>query len=235
MPAPAAEPKPVEPSPASALELTPAEPPTEPFAPTSVTAPAAAEDIVPTQSLERETQSEAAVEVDLGIEALQSQDLLMAGLHFGIAIRLTPSSATAVLAAIGDRHELPLELVRGDALRLLGDHGAADEAYLSVAAELRAPAKTTSPIAEEAPTEPLPDPLVVTQGAAEAPVGEGPAAGDKPALESEPEPAPAPGPDPEPAPAPALESEPEPEAAPSGAPQGPGPQERPEPPSIQWD
>jgi hypothetical protein len=199
MPAPALEPTPVEPSPAPALELTPAEPPTEPSAPTSFTAPAAAQDIAPTQSLERETQTEAAVEVDLGIEALQSQDLLMAGLHFGIALRLTPSSATAVLEAIGDQHELPLELVRGDALRLLGHHGAADEAYLSVAAELRAPARTTSPIAEEAPTEPLPDPLAVAQ------------------------------------PAPALGSEPEPERAPSGAPQGPGPQERPEPPSIQWD
>ena len=179
------------------------------------------------------------MEVDLGIEALQSQDLLMAGLHFGIALRLTPSSATAVLEAIGDRHELPLELVRGDALRLLGHHGAADEAYLSVAAELRAPAKTTSPIAEEAPTEPLPDPLVVAQRADEVPVGEMPAAGDKPPLESEPAPAPAPGsePAPTPAPAPAPESEPtpEPEPAPSEAPQGPGPQERPEPPSIQWD
>jgi hypothetical protein len=225
------------------LELTPAEPPTEPSAPASFTAPAAAQDIAPTQSHERETQTEAAVEVDLGIEALQSQDLLMAGLHFGIALRLTPSSATAVLEAIGDRHELPLELVRGDALRLLGHHGAADEAYLSVAAELRAPAKTTSPIAEEAPTEPLPDPLVVAQRADEATVGEMPAAGDKPELESEPEPAPELESEPEPEPAiesepesaPELESEPEPEPSPNGAPQGPGPQERPEPPSIQWD
>ena len=233
MPAPALEPTPVEPSPAPALELTPAEPPTEPSAPTSFTAPAAAQDIATTQSLERETQTEAAVEVDLGIEALQSQDLLMAGLHFGIALRLTPSSATAVLEAIGDRHELPLELVRGDALRLLGHHGAADEAYLSVAAELRAPAKTTSPIAEEAPTEPLPDPLAVAQPADETLVDEMPAAGDKPALESEPEPEPALESEPEPEPA--LESEPEPDPAPSGAPQGPGPQGRPEPPSIQWD
>jgi hypothetical protein len=240
-PAPAVELTPVEPSPAPAVELTPTEPPTEPSAPTSFTAPAAAQDIAPTQSLERETQTEATVEVDLGIEALQSQDLLMAGLHFGIALRLTPSSATAVLEAIGDRHELPLELVRGDALRLLGHHGAADEAYLSVAAELRAPAKTTSPIGEEAPTEPLPGSLVVAQRADEAPAGEMPAAGDKPALESEPAPAlesePAPALESEPEPAPALESEPtpEPEPAPSGAPQGPSPQERPEPPSIQWD
>ena len=239
-PAPAVEPPPeppAEPTLAAAVE-PPAEPPTEPFASASSAAVAAAHDLAAAPSRERETQTEAAVEVDLGIAALQSQDLLMAGLHFGIAIRLTPSSATGVLEAIGDRHELPLELVRGDALRLLGQHGAADEAYLSVAAELRAPAKTTSPIAEEAPTEPLPDPPVVVQPADEATGGEMPAARVEPASEPETEPAPAaepaPEPTPAPAPVPAAEAEPAPEPAPSGAPEGPGPQEPPDPPSIQW-
>jgi hypothetical protein len=122
-----------------------------------------------------------------------------------------------VLEAIGDRHELPLELVRGDALRLLGHHGAADEAYLSVAAELRAPTPPASP-------------------AAEATGDETPAAVDEPSHEAAGTLA-EPGPAPEAATVAFAEPEPAPEAeaAPGEAPEVPGPPERPERPAIRWD
>ncbi len=80
---------------------------------------------------------------------------MMAALHFGVAIRLTPASAGAVLEAIGERQDLPLQLVRGDALRLLGLEGDAGAAYMSVASALGAP-KPVAP--EPVPEAPAPAP-----------------------------------------------------------------------------
>ena len=68
---------------------------------------------------------------------------MMAALHFAVALRLAPGSAGAVLDAIGDRQELSLQLVRGDALRVLGLEGDAGKAYLSVASALGAPRPET--------------------------------------------------------------------------------------------
>jgi hypothetical protein len=141
--------------------------------------------------------AEAGVEVQLGVDALQSQDLLMAALHFGVALRLTPACANAVLEAIGERRGLPLDLVRGDALRLMGNQTAAAEAYLSVAAELRAPAPAAEePLAEggfelpdegdepiEAPAEPEAPVDAVDKIAGTDP----PAAEPQPQLQPEPE------------------------------------------------
>jgi hypothetical protein len=100
---------------------------------------------------------------------------MMAALHFGVAIRLAPASAVAVLDAIGDRQDLPLQLVRGDAFRLLGLEADAGNTYLSVASALGAgrpaapeapleatapaPEPTAPPIAEEPPLAPEPPPL----------------------------------------------------------------------------
>jgi hypothetical protein len=150
-------------------------------------------------------QPESELEVRLGIAALESEDALLAGLHFGVALRLTPSAATAVLDAIGDRRGLPLELVRGDALRLLGHMGAADEAYLSVAAELRAPGPAPEPAEVEPPA---PEPAEVEPPAPEP-------------AEVEP-----------PAPEPAEVEPPAPEPLVSEAPE---PETPPEPPLLRWE
>jgi hypothetical protein len=94
--------------------------------------------------------------VESGLAYLNAHDPMMAALHFAVAIRLAPESANAVLDAIGDRPDLPLQLVRGDALRLLGLEGDAGKAYMSVQSALGAPkpAAPESPAEPEAPAEP---------------------------------------------------------------------------------
>jgi hypothetical protein len=138
---------------------------------------------------------------------------MMAALHFGVAIRLEPSSARSVLDAIGDRQELPLQLVRGDALRLLGLEGDAGRAYLSVASALGVH-KTSTP----EPTEP--EPATAAPAAAE-PIAAAtiePAAQSNVPVPTAPEPASS-------VPESAIPPAPEPPAGPSVE----------EPPSIRWD
>jgi tetratricopeptide (TPR) repeat protein len=108
---------------------------------------------------------QATAEVASGRSYLEAGDPMMAALHFGVAIRLAPALASAVLDGIGDRQELPLQLLRGDALRLLGLEGDAGRAYQSVASALGgpkpAPPEPTAPasIEPEPPAEPaLPQP-----------------------------------------------------------------------------
>ena len=124
-------------------------------------------------------------EVAAGRSFLEAGDPMMAALHFGVAIRLAPASAAAVLDAIGDRQDLPLQLVRGDALRLLGLEADAGNAYLSVASALGAgkPAAPEGTLPEaplpegSAPTEPPttePPPLPEPPSAAELPATEPP-------------------------------------------------------------
>jgi hypothetical protein len=103
----------------------------------------------------------AVAEVESGRACLRADDPMMAALHFGVAIRVAPVSAKSVLEAIGDRQELPLQLVRGDALRLLGLEADAGSAYLSVASALgagRAAAESVVPALEEPPAPPAPAP-----------------------------------------------------------------------------
>jgi hypothetical protein len=92
---------------------------------------------------------------------------MMAALHFGVAIRLAPITASAVFEAIGDRRDLPLQLVRGDAQRLLGLEADAGSTYLSVASALGA-GKTAVP-------EPGPEAVDPTSPAAEPPAPVSPA------------------------------------------------------------
>jgi tetratricopeptide (TPR) repeat protein len=77
-------------------------------------------------------------EVSAGAAVLASGDPLMAAVHFGVALRTGAASAPAVLDAIGNRHEAALELVRGDALRLLGRDDEAARAHQEAAGALRA-------------------------------------------------------------------------------------------------
>jgi hypothetical protein len=110
----------------------------------------------------------AATEISAGTALLEEGDSLMAALHFGIALRMTGDAAPAVLAAIGERHDPPLELVRGDALRVMGLESDAGAAYLSVATALSAArnvAQSPALPAAEAAVEP---PAAETQAVAVA-------------------------------------------------------------------
>jgi hypothetical protein len=137
----AAEPEPVAPAPD--VEPTPE--------PTPVAETPAAPEAPP-------EEAGAVAEVESGRGYLQAGDPMMAALHLGVAIRLAPITASAVLEAIGDRQNLPLQLVRGDAQRLLGLEADAGSTYLSVASALGA-GKTAAPepapeAVEERPTSP---------------------------------------------------------------------------------
>jgi hypothetical protein len=123
--------------------------------------------------------AEASTETAAGRAFLEAGDPMMAALHFAVAIRISPESANTILEVIGDRQELPLQLVRGDALRVLGQEADAGRAYQSVASALVAP----KPPENSQPLEPEPkaEPEVVE----EAP----PAAhSDEPEAPVEPEP-----------------------------------------------
>ncbi len=76
-------------------------------------------------------------ELRAGEEALASGDATLAALHFGIALRLSPTVAASVAEAVGDARDAALAVVHGDALRLLGYEWGARRAYLE-AAELAA-------------------------------------------------------------------------------------------------
>jgi hypothetical protein len=124
--------------------------------PVAAEAPPAAASTVEAAAVARTPEDAGAgSEVAAGRSFLDAGDPMMAALHFGVAIRLTPVSASAVLEAIGDRQDLPLQLVRGDALRLLGLEVDAGSAYLSVASALGA-AKSAAPEPQPEPPEPPP-------------------------------------------------------------------------------
>jgi hypothetical protein len=114
----------------------------------------------PAQPVVDSGRGQADTEIAAGIALLETGDALLAALHFGIALRMTPESAQAVLGAIGDRHDLALELVRGDALRMQGHERDAGQAYQSVASALsrartaaETPTETPAEAAAETPTE----------------------------------------------------------------------------------
>ena len=237
--APEAEPEvaPVEPEPAQVEPEAAAEAaPAEPEAVESIAAETPSEEVSEEAPEEEQTLDavEANAEVVSGRSYLDAGDALMAALHFGVALRLTPASAGAVLEAIGERQDLPLQLVRGDALRLLGLEGDAGKAYLSVASALGAP-KPVAPApsepeaqAESAPLEPPASPEPESASAPTEPAAASseseplpPAPPESAAESAEPEP-PAAAVPPEPAAAP---SEPEPPAAPAVE----------EAPPIRWD
>ena len=174
----------------AALEAEPEPTPTVPvagIAGTPGTGPSMADQAA--QPVVDPSRAQADTEIAAGIALLETGDALLAALHFGIALRMTPESAQTVLGAIGDRHDLALELVRGDALRMQGHEHDAGQAYQSVASALSGaraaaepPAKTPTGPAEavaevpaeavaEVPAEP-PGPLPV-DAAADVPAERG--------------------------------------------------------------
>ena len=121
----------------AALEAEPEPTPTVPvagIAGTPGTGPSMADQAA--QPVVDPSRAQADTEIAAGIALLETGDALLAALHFGIALRMTPESAQTVLGAIGDRHDLALELVRGDALRMQGHEHDAGQAYQSVASAL---------------------------------------------------------------------------------------------------
>jgi tetratricopeptide (TPR) repeat protein len=86
---------------------------------------------VASAATEDETPASAAAAEALagGLAALGGGDTATAALRLGVALRLEPDYATAVLDAIGDRTDPGLALVAGDAYRLLGREAEALDAF----------------------------------------------------------------------------------------------------------
>ena len=89
-------------------------------------------------SLASEAEEMAEVEADLptgeealelGHAALEAGDVAAAALQLGLALRLTPALAPAVVTVLADRDDPPLAFIRGDAYRLLGRELEARRAY----------------------------------------------------------------------------------------------------------
>jgi hypothetical protein len=136
-PEPTVEPAP-EPA-AVAVEST-LEPAPEPTAePAAVVAPAAELVAANAEVPEDPTAAQADGEVASGRSYLEGNDPLMAALHFGVALRLNQTRASAVIEAIGDRQDVPLQLVRGEAVRLRGEAGDAGATSQSAVIEPSAP------------------------------------------------------------------------------------------------
>jgi len=150
-----------EPEPAAIVELAPepaverAAVPAVEQAPAPEPEPAAANAEVPEDS----TAVQADGEVASGRSYLEGNDPLMAALHFGVALRLNETRASAVVEAIGDRQDVPLQLVRGEAARLLGMAGNAGAASQSAVIEPLAPVAEPTvepepPVQQQAPEPP---------------------------------------------------------------------------------
>jgi tetratricopeptide (TPR) repeat protein len=129
-PAVAAEPSERETPPVAPIE----EPPVEAEAPDG--APSLWEEAPPATTTPV-VLPEPAAELEAGRAALDAGDIEIAALHLGIALRLAPALAPAVLDAVasapGDPSP-PLELVRGDAYRLVGHETDARRSYATAAA-----------------------------------------------------------------------------------------------------
>ena len=135
---------------AAPVELEPEAAPVEP----AESAAVPASDVAAGEQSSDEVHARA--ELAFGGLYLDADDPMMAALHFGLAIRLAPTSAKAVLEAIGDRQDLALQLVRGDALRLLGLEGDAGKAYQSVASALSTTSHAPPAPPPATPAEPEP-------------------------------------------------------------------------------
>jgi tetratricopeptide (TPR) repeat protein len=74
--------------------------------------------------------------LDAGREALDRGEHAAAAVRLGVALRLGPAFAPAILDALGDVHQPELELVRGDAYRLVGREVEARRSYSAVLRQL---------------------------------------------------------------------------------------------------
>jgi hypothetical protein len=101
--------------------------------------PAARLDLEPGSEIQTQAaaaeQSPLDAEIAAGRESLASGDALVAALHLAVALRISPAAAPTVLEVIGGHDEVALELVRGDALRLLGEEVAQPASLLGGTAQ----------------------------------------------------------------------------------------------------
>jgi tetratricopeptide (TPR) repeat protein len=226
---PAAQPveppaQPVEPA-AQPVEppAQPVEPPAQPVEPPAQPVEPPAQPVEPPCSTSEADQARA--EIAAGRSYLDANDPMMAALHFGVAIRISPESAREVLDAIGDRQDLGMQLVRGDAFRMLGLDEDAGQAYLSVANALGASKPVPNAVApttiEPAAAEPAAAEPATAEPAAAEPATAEPAAAEPAAAE----------------PATTEPAAAEPEAAEPEAAEPAAPTRHPvvEPPPIRWD
>jgi hypothetical protein len=124
-------------------------------APEAVIEPAAAS----AQAPEDPTVARADGEVASGRSYLEGNDPLLAALHFGVALRLNQTRASVVIEAIGDRQDVPLRLVRDEAVRLRGEamrlRGMADAAgSASQPTVIEPSAPIVEPVVESEPPAP---------------------------------------------------------------------------------
>jgi hypothetical protein len=88
-------------------------------------------------------------ELDAARTALQADDRRTAAVRLAVVLRLSPSLAPAVLDLVGQLPGPDFDLLRGDALRLVGHEAAAERAFAAAADALRQDQTTTS---EDEPT-----------------------------------------------------------------------------------
>jgi hypothetical protein len=86
---------------------------------------------------------------DLGRAALEANDPGEAAVRLGLALRVAPTLAPAVLDLISRRTERPLAMVRGDAYRLVGREIEARRAYVDAARTVPASAPGWEPPAAD--------------------------------------------------------------------------------------
>ena len=103
-------------------------------------------------------------ELDLGRAALDANDPDEAAVRLGLAIRVAPALAPAVLDLIAGRTERAIALVRGDAYRLVGRELEARRAFADAARGGVTPAPSFDPIEQNdrPPTTPTTTPTTPT-------------------------------------------------------------------------
>src|SRR5579862_4519038 len=84
-------------------------------------------------------QPEPADELDAARDDLRQGRVASGAIRLAVVLRLAPVMAPAVLDALAGQHGPSIELVRGDALRLVGHERDARLAYAAAAAQLDAP------------------------------------------------------------------------------------------------
>jgi hypothetical protein len=88
---------------------------------------------------------EPADELDAAREDLRQGRVASGAIRLAVVLRLAPALAPAVLDALAGQHGSSIELVRGDALRLVGHERDARQAYASAAAQLDAASSEAQP------------------------------------------------------------------------------------------
>jgi hypothetical protein len=92
------------------------------------------------------TMPDVAAELDAAREALAADDMRAAAVRLAIVLRMSPALAPAVLDLIGPLPGADFDLLRGDALRLVGHEAAAERAFAAAVDSLR---DTTPPRSSE--------------------------------------------------------------------------------------